>query len=106
MGLWVCRAGKAGMDLAHASIAAEDERRGPAVQVFRLRNLFIQLVRRTSDQDWIGNSVALNKSAKTRGILELIILFEAEIDNLQAFGVKLLVEVLQKRSFVMAVWAP
>ncbi len=67
--LWVGGAGESGVDLADAAVAAEDEGGGPAVEMVRLGDLLVEIVRGSGDEDGVGEAVALDEGAEASGIV-------------------------------------
>ena len=94
------------MNLLHQAIPANEERGRPAVQILPLWQAIVQVVRRTHEQHRVRNSVLRYKGAQTFRILQLIGFLEREIDYFQTARVELVVQLHQKRRFVVAVRAP
>src|ERR1700752_704378 len=76
-----------GVHTADATVAADEDRRGPGVQVYRLRQLRGEFGGLARDQHWILDSVLADESAQPRRILELIRFFERQPDDLETLGV-------------------
>jgi len=98
--------GETSVDRTHQAIFANEECRGPGIQVFGLWNLLVQLAWFSSDQVGVFNAIALNERSGSREALYLFCRFEVEGDNLKSQTVILLVELFEERGFVVAVRAP
>ncbi len=106
VGWWVGGTGESGVDLANASVPAEDEGGWPAVEMVGLRDFFGELIGRSGYEHGIGNAVTLDEGAEPGGVLELVFFFEAEVHDLETLAVKLLVKAFEEGSFIVAVGAP
>src|ERR1700692_4436238 len=98
--------GKTSVDRTHQTISANEECRGPSIQVFGLWNLLVQLAWFSSDQVGVFDAIPLDERADSREALQLFRRFEIESDDLKSQTVILPVEFFEKRGFVVAVRAP
>ena len=107
VGGWVGGARETGMNLADATVTGYEKARRPAVKVVGLGHLLVELLGGSSKQDGVIKMVAGNKRAEACGALEFFrVVFEVQIDDLQAAGMELLVETLQDRGLIVAIGAP
>src|ERR1700733_10045388 len=98
--------GETSVHRTHQAISANEECRGPGIQVFGLWNLLIQLAWFSSDQVGVFDAIALDERLNSREAFQLFCLLEVEGDNLESQTVILPVELFEKRRFVVAVRAP
>ena len=59
-------AGETSVDRTHQAISANEECRGPSIQVFCLWNLLVQLAWFSGDQVSVFDSIALDERADSR----------------------------------------
>lgn len=97
---------ESGMNLANSPVSSQDEGGRPAVEMVGLRDLFVELIRGPSYEDGIGDAVTLDEGAEAYWILQLVLLFKAEVYNLEALAMELFVEALKEGRLIVAVRAP
>src|SRR5215468_5738970 len=99
-------AGKSRVRAAHAAVTSEKERRRERVEVDALGNLRVEILRLAGQQHRVLDAVLPDERADADRILQLRFFLEGQLDDLEAAGLVLPVEVDEKRRFVVAVRAP